>query len=37
LGTRAKVLIWLVVVVVPLGFIVWDIADLFADPRSERR
>ena len=29
-------LIWLVVVVVPLGFLAWDIADLFADPKTER-
>ena len=29
-------LIWLVVVAVPLGFFAWDIADLFADPKSER-
>ena len=36
MGTRAKVLIWLVVVAVPLGFLAWDIADLFADPKSER-
>lgn len=36
MGTRAKVLIWLLVVVVPLGFLAWDIADLFADPKTER-
>lgn len=36
MGTRARVLIWLVVVVVPLGFLAWDIADLFSDPKSER-
>ena len=29
-------LIWLVVVAVPLGFLAWDIADLFADPKTER-
>ena len=36
MGARAKWLIWLVVVAVPLGFLAWDIADLFADPKSER-
>jgi hypothetical protein len=30
------VLIWLLVVAVPLGFLAWDIADLFADPKTER-
>ena len=35
MGARAKWLIWLVVVAVPIGFLAWDIADLFADPKTE--
>ena len=29
-------LVWLLVVAVPLGFLAWDIADLFAEPKTER-
>lgn len=29
-------LIWLLVVAVPLGFLAWDIADFFAEPKTER-